>query len=120
MSEIETKTKVYTEAQKKANLKYRVNNQEKIREQRKKYYLNRKLTDPNFLIYKREKAKEYYIRKQGKKVIEVESKPILEVEVIEVKHEVIPEPIPEPILEPVPKTPIDTPIVKKRKYNKKI
>lgn len=54
----------YTEAQKKATQKYRENNKEKVNEQRKKYYQNRKIKDPNFLEYKRLKAKEYYQKKK--------------------------------------------------------
>lgn len=50
----------YTEAQKRATKKYRELNKEKVNAQRKKYYDERKANDPNFLLYKREKAKEYY------------------------------------------------------------
>ena len=50
----------YTEAQKRATQKYRSNNKDKVNEQRKKYYLQRKESDPNFLEYKRAKAREYY------------------------------------------------------------
>jgi len=57
----------YTEAQKRATKKYREQNKEKVNAQRKKYYDDRKLKDPNFLSYKREKAKEYYIKKKGSK-----------------------------------------------------
>jgi hypothetical protein len=53
----------YTEAQKRAIQKYRQNNKDKINEQRKKYYHERKDKDPSFLEYKRTKAKEYYRRK---------------------------------------------------------
>ena len=49
----------YTEAQKRATKKYRELNKEKVNAQRKKYYDDRKAKDPNFLSYKREKAKEY-------------------------------------------------------------
>lgn len=62
----------YTDAQKKATQKYRENNKVKINEQRKKYYQARKLKDPNFLEYKRLKAKEYYIRKKIAKDAEPE------------------------------------------------
>ena len=55
----------YTEAQKRATKKYRELNKEKVNAQRKKYYDERKAKDPNFLTYKREKAKEYYIKKKG-------------------------------------------------------
>lgn len=57
----------YTEAQKRATKKYREQNKEKVNAQRKKYYDDRKAKDPNFLSYKREKAKEYYIKKKGSK-----------------------------------------------------
>ncbi len=66
----------YTPSQKRATQKYRENNKEKVNEQRKKYYEQRKLRDPNFLIYKRNKAKEYY---QNKKALE----PIIEAKIEE-------------------------------------
>jgi len=55
----------YTEAQKRATQKYRQNNKDKVNEQRKKYYKERKEKDPEFLKYKREKAKEYYQKKKA-------------------------------------------------------
>ena len=63
MEEVQKKT-TYSEAQKKATAKYRQNNKEKVNEQRKKYYQARKDKDPQFLEYKRTKAKEYYQRKK--------------------------------------------------------
>lgn len=54
----------YTEAQKKASKKYRDANRDKINEQRKLYYQNKKKNDPHFLEYKRVKAKEYYQKKK--------------------------------------------------------
>lgn len=60
--------KTYTEAQKKATKKYRDNNREKVNEQRKKYYLERVKNDPEFVEYKRNKAREYYHRKKAQKV----------------------------------------------------
>ena len=57
----------YTPAQKRATQKYRQNNKEKVNEQRKKYYQARKEKDPDFLEYKRQKAKEYYQRKKNNK-----------------------------------------------------
>ena len=54
----------YTPAQKRATQKYRANNKDKVNEQRKAYYESRKEADPEFLAYKREKAKEYYQRKK--------------------------------------------------------
>ena len=58
------KTTTYTDAQKRATKKYRENNKDKVNEQRKKYYQNRKDKDPNFLSYKRQKAKEYYAKRK--------------------------------------------------------
>jgi len=55
----------YTPAQKRATQKYRANNKDKVNEQRKAYYEARKEADPEFLAYKREKAKEYYQRKKA-------------------------------------------------------
>jgi len=86
----------YTEAQKKATLKYRENNKEKINAQRKKYYQERKEKDPAFIEYKRQKAKEYYAKKkalkeQEKKEPVKEPEPVIETE-------------PEPSTEPVKKS----------------
>jgi hypothetical protein len=64
----------YTEAQKRATKKYREQNKEKVNAQRKKYYDDRKAKDPNFLSYKREKAKEYYIKKKGCEEVKEETK----------------------------------------------
>ena len=57
----------YTESQKKATLKYREKNKDKVNEQRKIYYQQRKETDPEFLNYKRAKSREYYQRKKEAK-----------------------------------------------------
>ena len=57
----------YTPAQKRATMKYRTNNKDKVNEQRKKYYVARKEKDPAFLEYKRMKAKEYYAKKKASK-----------------------------------------------------
>ena len=119
----------YTDAQKRATQKYRNNNRDKVNEQRKKYYKDRKESDPNFLEYKRLKAKEYYLRKKAKvdfidepevPVVEmvVEPQHVVEEIVPEVKQdkpkrqrkakkvevvpEVIPVVIPEPVVEAVP------------------
>ena len=54
----------YTEAQKRATKKYRENNKDKVNLQRKKYYEERKAKDPTFLEQKRNKAKEYYLKKK--------------------------------------------------------
>jgi len=64
----------YSDAQKKATKKYRENNKEKVNKQRKEYYLRRKEKDPNFLVYKRNKAKEYYNKKKELKEIKEEFK----------------------------------------------
>jgi hypothetical protein len=64
-TEITTKEKKYTEAQKEAYKRYRLKNIEKIREQRKQYYLKKKNNDPEFMVNKRTKAKEYYQRKKS-------------------------------------------------------
>jgi hypothetical protein len=63
--ETEVKVSTYTEAQKNATKKYRANNKEKVNEQRKLYYKARKEKDPQFLEYKRLKAKEYYEKKKS-------------------------------------------------------
>jgi hypothetical protein len=55
----------YTQAQRRATQKYRENNRDKVNLQRKKYYQERKEKDPDFLAYKRTKAKEYYQRKKA-------------------------------------------------------
>lgn len=97
MDEIIIKKK-YTEAQKRATKKYRENNKEKVNAQRKLYYNQRKEKDPNFLEYKRIKAKEYY---QKKKSIKPNVEEIHIVEEIPIVDETIQE-------------------KKKRKYNKKV
>jgi hypothetical protein len=61
--------KLYTDAQKKATKKYRENNIEKVKAQRKLYYEKRKTRDPGFLEYKRNKAKEYYHIKKIPKTV---------------------------------------------------
>lgn len=64
-----TKYSSYTPAQKRASQLYRQKNKDKINEQRKKYYQMRKAKDPQFLEYKRMKAKEYYEKKKLDKVV---------------------------------------------------
>ena len=61
---IESEKKI-SEAQRKATKKYRENNKEKVNNQRKEYYKNRIASDPEFVEYKRQKAKEYYHRKKA-------------------------------------------------------
>jgi|LakMenEpi03Aug12_release.lakeMendotaPanAssembly.Ray.scaffolds.fasta_scaffold1568266_1 hypothetical protein len=112
----------YTEAQKRATKKYRENNKEKVNEQRKKYYQNRKTKDPNFLLYKRQKAKEYYAKKKERALKlkeELLKKAIEETEL----HKTI-EKAKEEVKPPSPTTVVDIvyPILeekKKRKYVKK-
>jgi hypothetical protein len=57
--------KTYTPAQKKANLKYKSNNLERINSLAKKYYDKNK-NDPDYLQRKRESAKRYYLKKKSK------------------------------------------------------
>jgi hypothetical protein len=89
----------YTPAQKRATQKYRQNNKEKVNEQRKKYYQLRKEKDPQFLEYKRLKAKEYY---QKRKELKAEEPVLMEEPIIpEVVEQVIEPDIQEIIPEPV-------------------
>jgi len=81
--EVIIKYSSYTPAQKRATQKYRSNNKDKVNEQRKKYYQERKAKDENFLEYKRQKAREYYQRKKEA------NKPVEQV--VEQVPEVIPE-----------------------------
>ena len=97
-----TKYSSYTPAQKRASQLYRQKNKDKINEQRKKYYLTRKESDPKFLEYKRLKAKEYYEKKKLDKVV----KPIVDVDV-EMKDVIIEEVKPDVIMTEVsPEPPI--------------
>ena len=120
MSEtVEIKYSSYTPAQKKASQLYRLNNKEKINEQRKKYYQTKKLNDPAFLEYKRIKAREYYEKKKLDKVVKSEVIPEV---ILEVKEEVelekpveqVPELLKEAMTTPLPKEP-----KKKSKKSKK-
>ena len=108
----------YTQAQKRATQKYRESNKEKMNEQRKKYYEVRKESDPEFLAYKRQKAKEYYQRKKALKELEssiLSIEPEAEPEPIPVPIPETPETIPEPLLELV-----EVPVkVKKTRVSKK-
>jgi hypothetical protein len=57
--------KTYTPAQKRANLKYKSNNLERINTLARKYYdLNK--NDPDYIQKKRESAKRYYLKKKSK------------------------------------------------------
>jgi hypothetical protein len=89
----------YTPAQKRATQKYRANNKDKVNEQRKAYYEARKEADPEFLAYKREKAKEYYQRKKAS--IPASEEPV----------EVPETPMPESVIESIPaivESPLDS------------
>jgi len=73
----------YTQAQKKATIKYRENNKDKVKDQRKLYYEKRKKNDPAFLEYKRAQAKHYYaLKKASKKAL----KELSEIEKVEDKE----------------------------------
>jgi hypothetical protein len=118
--EIKTEVKYssYTPAQKKASQLYRQNNKEKINAQRKRYYQKRKENDPNFLEYKRIKAREYYEKKKLDKVVKAEAKPEVKEEVIIKEEEKTqPEIIKEVVIAPVPET--EPPKKKKSKKEKK-
>jgi putative sterol carrier protein len=55
--------KSYSQAQKKANLKYKANNKEKCNLLAKKYY-DQKKDDPDYIQKKRESAKRYYLKRK--------------------------------------------------------
>ena len=55
--------KSYSQAQKKANLKYKANNKEKCNLLAKKYY-DQKKDDPVYIQKKRESAKRYYQKRK--------------------------------------------------------
>jgi hypothetical protein len=58
--------KTYTPAQKKANLKYKSNNLERINTLARKYYdLNK--DNPDYIQRKRESAKRFYLKKKEEK-----------------------------------------------------
>ena len=104
----------YTPAQKRATQKYRANNKDKVNEQRKAYYESRKEADPEFLAYKREKAKEYYQRKKTAiatvpEVIIPESDAPLDVQVSE-PVPVIDDVVPESIIDAIPEVIADVPV----------
>lgn len=81
--EVIIKYSSYTPAQKRATQKYRSNNKDKVNEQRKKYYQERKTKDENFLEYKRQKAREYYQRKkEANKPVEQVVEQVIEAEPI--------------------------------------
>jgi len=98
----------YTPAQKRATQKYRANNKDKVNEQRKAYYEARKEADPEFLAYKREKAKEYYQRKKAS--IPASGEPVAESYTGPIDEE--PQtPMPEPVIESIPaivESPLDS------------
>lgn len=86
----------YTEAQKRATAKYREANKEKVNAQRKKYYESRKEKDPEFLQYKRDKAREYYLKKKQSKTV-VQEEPQENIELVKIDEPV--EPVPEETIE---------------------
>ena len=102
----------YTEAQKRATQKYRANNKDKVNEQRKKYYQHRKDSDPNFLEYKRAKAREYYQKKKqaGQELINqievlAQNTPeAIDNDFAEFQEAVLNQPEPEQIPEPEPES----------------
>lgn len=69
MEEEKKKKSTYSEAQKRAIKKYMDNNREKINAQRREYYKTKKDNDPNYVKYKRDKAKEFYNKKKLVNVI---------------------------------------------------
>ena len=90
----------YTEAQKRATAKYREANKEKVNAQRKKYYESRKEKDPDFLQYKRDKAREYYLKKKHSKIdIQEEIKDGDNIELVKITLEEPLEPGPEETIE---------------------
>jgi len=91
----------YTPAQKRATQKYRENNKDKVNDQRKKYYQNRKERDPEFLEYKRTKAKEYYQLKKQAQAVKTREPPEEIIADIPQPAPLIPfEPTPELVCEP--------------------
>ena len=117
----------YTPAQKRATQKYRANNKDKVNEQRKAYYEARKEADPEFLAYKREKAKEYYQRKKAsvppsvEVVAESYTGPMDEDPANPMPESIvesIPAIVESPLdigIESIPVVPVDTPIAKVKK-----
>lgn len=90
----------YTEAQKRATAKYREANKEKVNAQRKKYYESRKEKDPDFLQYKRDKAREYYLKKKYSKIdIQEEIKDGNDIELVKITLDEPLEPGPEETIE---------------------
>jgi len=116
----EVKYSSYTAAQKKASQLYRLKNKEKINEQRKKYYLTRKESDPKFLEYKRTKAKEYYEKKKLDKVVKSDISPDVktdvDVEVVKVDPSVMEVIVTIPDIDSVIK-PVEV-VIKKKKEKK--
>jgi hypothetical protein len=64
---MDVKYSSYTPAQKLATQRYRQRNKDKINQQRKQYYKEKKESDPEFIEYKRQKAREYYHKKKEQK-----------------------------------------------------
>ncbi len=105
-----------------------VSQRERLNEQRKKYYIAKKEKDPNFLEYKRMKAKEYYMKKKAERQLEVyDVQPTEPVDVpvidkvkpktVRTKKEPIPEPIPEPVPDHIQEPIIEPePVVVEKKH----
>jgi hypothetical protein len=111
MEESQVKISGYTEAQKKATQRYREKNKDKVNEQRKKYYHERKEADPSYLEYKRDKARAYYRRKKSTGEGVEETEPVfVDIPVEDAVLEVT-SPVVEPIEEALP--------VKEKKQRKK-
>ena len=114
----------YTPAQKRATQKYRANNKDKVNEQRKAYYEARKEADPEFLAYKREKAKEYYQRKKASVPASTESytgpmdeepaTPMLDASIIPTVTPLVESPLDNGI-EIIPDVPVEVPSAKVKK-----
>ena len=61
-----TESKIkYSDAQKRASDKYRMNNKDKLNIQRQSYYSKKKEEDPLYLEKKRQKSREYYLKKKN-------------------------------------------------------
>lgn len=60
--------KIVSDAQKKASVKYKESNKDKINLTRKAYYKKRVENDTEFVEHKRAKAREYYQKKKELKI----------------------------------------------------
>ena len=123
--EVIIKYSSYTPSQKKATQKYRELNKDKINEQRKEYYKQRKDSDPDFLEYKRNKAKipETVPEPEPVKVEVVIPEPVKEKKPrkksVKKEPEPIIEPVKEEIKEEIKESPIIDETIKEKKERKK-